>query len=233
MLPNKNKYTKNIPAYKGNRYVISDIHGCVRTFDALIKKIDLQLDDQLFLLGDYIDKGNNCKGTINYIIDLSEHFQVFPLKGNHEDDFEVMLDINSERLFQSYLEKQPNSFLNDDFSVDDKYLNFIKSLPYYFELENHFIVHAGFNFESENHLEDTEEMLWIRDFEYDKNKARNKTIIFGHTIYDLPYIKTCIENDKKIIPLDNGVFYTDEKELGNLLCLNIDTYELIIQKNIE
>jgi serine/threonine protein phosphatase 1 len=35
--------------------VISDIHGCLKTFVAMIENINPSKDDQLFFLGDYID----------------------------------------------------------------------------------------------------------------------------------------------------------------------------------
>ena len=39
------------------KYAISDIHGCLKSFQALLEKIDLKKEDELFLLGDYIDRG--------------------------------------------------------------------------------------------------------------------------------------------------------------------------------
>jgi serine/threonine protein phosphatase 1 len=38
------------------RFTLSDIHGCARTFCALIDKIGLNKEDQLFLSRDYIDR---------------------------------------------------------------------------------------------------------------------------------------------------------------------------------
>lgn len=32
---------------------ISDIHGCLKTFDGLLKQLALKEEDHLFLLGDY------------------------------------------------------------------------------------------------------------------------------------------------------------------------------------
>ena len=133
----------------------------------MIHKIDLKQEDQLFFLGDYIDRGNDSRKVIDFIIDLSNQYQIFPLKGNHEKDFEVMVKIKSERLFEQYLQKQPNSILNGDFSVNRKYTDFIKLLPYFYELENHFLVHAGFDFNQENHFKNTEEMLSIRNWDYE------------------------------------------------------------------
>jgi serine/threonine protein phosphatase 1 len=47
------------------RYAISDIHGCPKTLAALIGEIGLEKKDELFLLGDYIDRGPDSQGVIN------------------------------------------------------------------------------------------------------------------------------------------------------------------------
>ena len=38
-------------------YVMSDIHGQKRRFDSVMKQINLQPDDTLYILGDVINKG--------------------------------------------------------------------------------------------------------------------------------------------------------------------------------
>ena len=70
----------------GRRIAIGDIHGCSKTFKLLIEnEIQLNKNDQLFLLGDYIDKGKRSKEVLDYILHLIESgFSVFPLMGNHE-----------------------------------------------------------------------------------------------------------------------------------------------------
>ena len=52
-------------------WVIPDIHGNSRTLQALIEEqIKPSRSDQLFFLGDYIDRGPDAKGVIDYIIKL-------------------------------------------------------------------------------------------------------------------------------------------------------------------
>jgi len=64
---------------------ISDIHGCARTFQALLDKIQLSTNDQLYLLGDYIDRGPDSKGVIDTILGLiNAGYRVQTLMGNHE-----------------------------------------------------------------------------------------------------------------------------------------------------
>src|ERR1700721_350669 len=69
------------------RWVIPDIHGCHKTFKKLVSRLELNKEeDQLFLLGDYIDRGPNSRKVIKFIMKLrTEGFIVRTLKGNHED----------------------------------------------------------------------------------------------------------------------------------------------------
>ena len=62
-------------------YVISDIHG---QFDALMKmleKIDFSEEDELYILGDVIDRGPKSMECIKWIM---EQDNVLALLGNHE-----------------------------------------------------------------------------------------------------------------------------------------------------
>ena len=38
-------------------YAISDLHGCLDKWQAMLKQIDLKENDMLFVLGDIIDRG--------------------------------------------------------------------------------------------------------------------------------------------------------------------------------
>ena len=65
--------------------VISDIHGELELFDKLLEKANYNNEqDQLILLGDYIDRGANSKGVIERVIELKENCAIV-LKGNHDD----------------------------------------------------------------------------------------------------------------------------------------------------
>ncbi len=37
-------------------YVLSDIHGNLRRFESILKQINLQPDDTLYILGDVVDR---------------------------------------------------------------------------------------------------------------------------------------------------------------------------------
>lgn len=69
-----------------NRLIaIGDIHGEVGKLNSLIDKLDLQKQDRVIFLGDYIDRGKHSKEVIERILNLSKEIECVFLKGNHED----------------------------------------------------------------------------------------------------------------------------------------------------
>lgn len=69
------------------RLVISDIHGCLKTFRVLIEKVIPEKYDQIFILGDYIDRGPLSAGVLAYIMNRrSDGYNLFLLRGNHEEN---------------------------------------------------------------------------------------------------------------------------------------------------
>ncbi len=226
----------------GRRLAISDIHGCSKTLRALLNKLQITSEDTLYFLGDYIDRGPDSSGVLDIIIQLKKEFpKVIPLSGNHEYQMLKAEKEYNEKAFYYYVKKLNNStsILNKKKKLRKKYRKFMKSLPYYIELEDYFLVHAGFDFKKENPFNDANIILNIRNFKYNKKKAKGKSIITGHSPTYFHQILKQVKKNKKIINLDNGCVYTkphkiyDYKQLGKLCCFNLDTKELICQKNID
>jgi len=70
-------------------YAIGDIHGCLDELKHLIQtlqeKAGLSSADRLVFVGDYIDRGPDSKGVIDYLIQLQGRYPCIFLMGNHED----------------------------------------------------------------------------------------------------------------------------------------------------
>ena len=62
-------------------YVLSDIHGNLKRFESIMKQINLQPDDTLYILGDVVDR--NPDG-IKILRKLMKMPNVKMLIGNHE-----------------------------------------------------------------------------------------------------------------------------------------------------
>jgi serine/threonine protein phosphatase 1 len=247
---------------KGRRFAIPDIHGFSQTFQALVyEQIKLQPEDQLFLLGDYIDRGPDSVGVIDIILEWQEaDFQVYTIRGNHDDGFlnsyqnyktgvyqKHFIETVQKEKFIKMFEPSLNLVSGKDLKMLPEYQTFFEDLIYYIELDNFYLVHGGFNFESLKPFEDFYTMTVIRRF----SNPTAKTIVHGHQIHELPVIKQRIAQRNNIIPLDNGCYeavifsrYTKEerealnkmgkldKQTGKLLALNLDTFELLEQQNI-
>jgi len=225
----------------GRNLVIPDIHGCYKTFDELIDKINLQKDDNLYLLGDYIDRGTDSSKVLDKIMLLSENFNVFPLLGNHEYDIikaQEEYDTDAFYLFVKRLIKSPE-LLDENKQIIKKYYDFMKNLPYYYEVGNFILVHGGIDFSNENIFENKYALLSLRLFDNKVPADFDRIIVHGHNPTKIDEIRQKINSKSKVISLDNGCVYNkphksfNYMQLGNLCCFNLDTYELILQKNIE
>ena len=66
-------------------FVIGDVHGEVTKLKSLIKLIDKNEANPSFIfIGDYIDKGENSKKLLDYLIELKSKYPIIFLLGNHE-----------------------------------------------------------------------------------------------------------------------------------------------------
>ena len=67
----------------GRRIVaVSDIHGNLPFFQALMDKIRLTPDDGLVLLGDMLEKGRDSLALLRRLMELSKTHTLYPVCGN-------------------------------------------------------------------------------------------------------------------------------------------------------
>ena len=221
------------------RFAISDIHGCCKTFRELVdNQLQIRQEDKLYVLGDYIDRGPDSKGVIDYILELqSEGYQVECLKGNHE---EMMVNALEYTNLSSIWMRNGGNTTMDSFGVDrlidipQKYWDFISQLKYYIELDDYLLVHAGFNFQSDNMFEDRHAMLWIRRWhdEIDEKVLNGKTIVHGHTPISTLEIRQ-MASEGKAVDIDAGCVYHPRYPYGYLCALNLDDRSITLVPNIE
>ncbi|GEO04467.1 serine/threonine protein phosphatase [Adhaeribacter aerolatus] len=220
-----------------SRYAISDIHGCNKTFRYLVQEvIKLKPQDELFLLGDYIDRGPDTKGVLDFILELQEQqYQVTTLMGNHEDMMLQALE-GPEYLHHWFLNggnQALDSFGLDDIrDIPEKYWRFLHQLDFYVELEDYLLVHAGFDFESPNPFQNEKAMLWIRDFKVIDTYTKGKTIIHGHTPIPVFEIEDAVADPtSEVIDIDGGCVF--KMRMGHLTALNLDTRQLHAVRNMD
>jgi len=103
-------------------------------------------------------------------------------------------------------------------------------LKMYHEEPDYFLVHAGFNWlGGTNVFKDLDSMLWSRDASPDMGKP----VICGHTPLSFLQIEDLINSHNRNIYIDNGCVFIGLVGFGNLIAFNLDTREIISQKNID
>jgi serine/threonine protein phosphatase 1 len=234
------------------KWVIPDIHGYAGTLRALIEdKIRPDRHDTLFFLGDYIDRGPESKGVIDFIINLQEsEYDVRALRGNHEDyllrtyDNETVQKNLLGITFQNKLKNEwfkyggretlKSFMVSDVHEIPDRYIDWMRGLEYYFMLDDFILVHAGLNFGVAKPFEDKHSMLWIKEFKVDKKNAGFRKIVHGHVPISLDFINMLkSSNNYDYIDLDNGVYISGKEGFGNLVALELTTMELQVQHNVD
>jgi len=229
------------------RIVIGDVHGCYRTLKKLVEsQIIPTKDDQIYFVGDLIDRGPRSREVLDYIIDLKwRGFDVFPIKGNHEDlfvkafsDEEYLLawcQNGAEDTLRSF--DVPESKMNEYEGlrlIPERYIQFLSSLPYYYDLKDYIIVHAGINLTSANFFSDIQAMLWSREIKGLNLLGDNICIIHGHTPMPLVTIKPNLSRrDARSLNIDTGCVYRELPGYGVLSALELDSRKLFVQENVE
>ncbi|MDB5197854.1 MAG: hypothetical protein JWP88_2225 [Flaviaesturariibacter sp.] len=213
-------------------FAIGDIHGCNRTFGALLQKMALKPDDTLYCLGDYIDRGPDSKGVIDTILGLRQQgITVRTLRGNHE---QMLLDAAADWLLSGQWLSNGGRETLKSFGIKrisdlpPAYLDFMKQTEYFILTPGYVLVHAGLNFEEADPFTDQHAMLWTRDTFMNEQKLGGRTLVHGHTPTPLLTITKQLNSNR--INLDGGCVYAMHEGYGNLLALNLDTRELLIQK---
>lgn len=222
------------------RYAIGDLHGCLNTFKAVLSRINFSCKDELYLVGDLVDRGDKNALLIDYLIQLrQQEYEIYSIRGNHEEN---LLQINHEQpeIIRWYLNKMKSSdLLGADGLIEKKYIDFFQSLPYWIELEDFIIVHAGLNVSNDDIFSDKSAILEQRHTKATFEQLGGKYLIHGHQPTYRTEIRNRVGDKQVVLPIDNGVPYTkkhkiyDYTQLGHLCYFNLDTFEVEFQKNIE
>ena len=213
-------------------FAIGDIHGCFDSLRELVEhKIMIRKSDKLVFLGDYIDRGNQSRKVIDYIIGLKDKdFDITTLIGNHES---MLLEALLNEDFLPEWIRNGGSATLKSFGIKSikqlgqSYIAFFKALQYYCLIDNFLFVHAGFNDNISNPLEDKYHMIWSRREEYTNPVLKNKIIIHGHTPVPEQICRQEIQDKNRVINIDTGCVYGDIEGYGRLSAYNPYSGELL------
>ena len=138
--------------------VISDIHGNMEALNAVMKDIEEQNCEKLFVLGDYAMAGPEPKLTVDYFMNKINDENVCMIQGNTD----LMIADYSENLYDFLKEKAPvmaEALKDDARIISDEEKTFLKNLPAQKEITlggvKFLLVHGSPRKNNEDILQDT------------------------------------------------------------------------------
>ena len=179
-------------------YAIGDIHGMREKLIALIETLPLRDEDQLIFIGDYVDRGSDPFGTVEYLIELARKRRCTFLLGNHESMFLSFLDWKGEAYFgaEAFLHNGGETTLEtygyfeskEEFALPPEHEQFYRGLKLWHSQGEYLFVHAGISREAPA-LSDMEyaiareeprDLLWQRATA-ELPHSLGVTVVYGHT----------------------------------------------------
>lgn len=199
-------------------FIIGDIHGCLDMLKRLMDKIKWRPEkDRLIFLGDYLDRGKDPRGVVDFILEISKASPLVQcLTGNHENVFLDFLDGGDLAMFllnggtTTLTSYGIDNLVEGDSLIPSDHIDFFQNLLPWIELEDYYVVHAGLRPGVEIERQSIDDLIWIRDPFIYSDYDFGKKVIFGHSPYNEPLVM-----DNKI-GLDTGAVYDNK-----LTCLEI------------
>ncbi|MER8676953.1 MULTISPECIES: metallophosphoesterase family protein [unclassified Mesorhizobium] len=192
-------------------YAIGDVHGRLDLLAAMHRRIESELeykptsDWRVIHLGDYVDRGPESKGVIDFLIEVQKRDpRHLMLAGNHDIGFLDFLDEpDPEGLFiryggvqtaQSYgvdlaghaswfgkgeaLRRGHQALVN---AVSQAHVDFLRSLQLSLISGDFFFCHAGVRPDVPLESQSPQDLVWIRDVFHNHPGLYPKVIVHGHT----------------------------------------------------
>ncbi len=192
------------------RIVIGDVHGHYDTLMLLLEAIAPGKQDEVYFLGDLIDRGPKSAEVVQFVIDND-----YPcVLGNHE---EILLftigygKINPENLNFWLRAGGSSTLASYNNEIPYQHLNWMKDLPTYLDLGDVFLVHAGLSPNLSLNQQSSEHFCWIRGEFHNIQKPyfEDKLIIIGHSMtFTFPEVKPGnLVQGEGWLDIDTGVYH--------------------------
>ena len=182
---------------------VGDIHGCTPALVTALSAAGPRPEDTVITLGDYVDRGPDSRGTIDYLTDLARRCTLVPILGNHDwmvlelaagrgKHYANWLSFGGEATLASYDCTSPEEF-------PAAHLDFLRGCRLFHETDRHFFLHGSYIKELPLDEQPEDVLLWdsLR-YRLPGPHCSDKTAIVGHTsqktgeVLDLDYVK-CID----------------------------------------
>lgn len=217
------------------RIVIGDVHG---HYDGLIKLMEFiapTSEDQVYFLGDLIDRGPKSSHVVNFVKENNYGC----LLGNHEQMFFKIVtgDHISTSAMQAWLYGggQATIASYEKGTIPKQHLEWLESLPLYLDLGDIWLTHAGVDPELPLAAQTAEQFCWIRDqfHSIEQPYFTDKLIIIGHTItFTLPGVTPGqLAQGQGWLNIDTGAYHPRSGWLTGLDATNNIIYQVNIFNN--
>ncbi|MFN2530084.1 MAG: metallophosphoesterase [Pyrinomonadaceae bacterium] len=184
--------------------VIGDIHGCFDELSDLLEKVALTADDRVVAVGDLTVKGPKSKEVLDLFAGNANLSSVI---GNH--DLALVKRWRGEDVSLKKTQKRARKQLKK--AGGDFYFRFLESLPFFIDLGDHVVVHAGLRPGVPLREQTEEDLTELRTLGPDPTSREGvpwyeeysgpKTALFGHWPSSSPRKTHCA------IGLDTGCVY--------------------------
>src|SRR5262245_30852548 len=170
-------------------YAIGDIHGALAKLRDLVVRCERDADGgpaTFVFLGDYVDRGPDSRGVIDYLIDLHARLtdNAIFLMGNHEA---LMLQAVEDSLSVGHWLVQGGDKTLASYGVASareiprKHLAWLRSLRLSYDDGRRLFVHAGVDPEKALDEQNDHDLLWIREPFLSDARNYGRLIVHGHT----------------------------------------------------
>ena len=225
--------------------IIGDVHGCFKTLQKLLTQLP---DDEIFFVGDLIDRGPRSKEVLDFMM---THPEMRCVKGNHEEwaykvlSYATLGEVCSWTHPRNGGQATLDSFgskgdrcIEDD--VPKKYKEFMNNLPIYLTAEDDlFISHSsycGYDFENKEDVKDIYSWNKVRSLLWHRGTSKKVILkgkeyfhVFGHTPVPGAEIGEHYAN------IDTGACFPGSKEegYGVLTALQYPSMKIFTQEYID
>lgn len=164
-------------------FAIGDVHGCLNKLKSMVAKIEAARPaGKIVFLGDYVDRGPDSKGVIEFIMAGPQKagWEWVALKGNHEDMM-VTCMAGDNPIGWWVGNGGAETLASYGGEVFEDHLKWASDLPTKHTDEHRIFVHAGMD-ETVPYDNQTEhDMLWSRQPPHYSGEYWGKHLVHGHT----------------------------------------------------
>lgn len=158
---------------KNRTLVVGDIHGELEKLISCLEQANLQPNDRIVFLGDYVDRGPDSFGVVEHLLNMKDKYEMIFIKGNHDAVFftsytagslNPLFNQGGAETMKSYQANCQESDKFPLFVMPDNHFDFYSNqLHYFVDENNNCFVHGGFD----RHRLISEQLLtnliWDRD----------------------------------------------------------------------